>query len=646
MKLIAKFNNINKIKVKMIIILIPFILIIMIAFLIIFKDLIVLKSSYDILSTSKVPQLNIVSDVKYKTSKGHLFFEEIMSGDTGENINEIYDLWISAKNDIGKINESNHLSKEHIETSEKIKNNLDLFLKTGKERYKNLKQALPGSNADQKFDAIYDQIIEDLEIFQGYISNDVTKYTNIVNERFKSVLITLFISFLVIIVYVIFVILIFSSSIILPIIKITKTTELFTTDYNVNEINIDSKDEIGILASKINNMMNKISDSNNKLIEEKNSISLKVSEAVKESEERLNEITEVTSKLVQANEESEKQRKIIEENQVRLKNQINKLIDITNQVAEGNLSIQIEDNIEDNETKQLSQSLNLMIKDLNNIVNLVVTSVNDVYVISEDINTNSRKLENVASIQLKSIEKMIFSVQEISAAVSQNTNIIFTADSFTNEVVETVKDGINQIANIINSISKISDFINETNKNFNSLSLNSEKIHSFTQIIADIATQTNLLSLNASIEAARAGDAGRGFAVVAEEIRKLSDKTSKSANEIKNINEIIFSDTKILTNSIKDGSKNVNSIINIANSSKDNLDMITNKVNTLKDTMNEISAFSEEQNISISQALENINKINELSENFIDNVNKTVHVSGDLENKMILLSRSIQKFVV
>ncbi|MFN4150018.1 MAG: methyl-accepting chemotaxis protein [Candidatus Sericytochromatia bacterium] len=607
MKLIDKFNNINKIKVKMIIILIPFILIIMIAFLIIFKDLIVLKSSYDILSTSKVPQLNIVSDVKYKTSKGHLFFEEIMSGDTGENINEIYDLWISAKNDIGKINESNHLSKEHIETSEKIKNNLYLFLKTGKERYKNLKQALPGSNADQKFDAIYDQIIEDLEIFQGYISNDVTKYTNIVNERFKSVLITLFISFLVIIMYVIFVILIFSSSIILPIIKITKTTELFTKDYNVNEINIDSKDEIGILASKINNMMNKISDSNNKLIEEKNSISKKVAEAVKESEERLNEITEVTSKLVQANEESEKQRKIIEDNQIRLKNQISRLIDITNQVAAGNLSIQIEDNIEDNETRQLSQSLNLMIKDLNNIVNLVVTSVNDVYVISEDINTNSRKLENVANIQLKSIEKMIFSVQEISAAVSENTNIIFTADNFTNEVVETVKDGINQITNIINSISKISDFINETNKNFNRLSLNSEKIHSFTQIIADIATQTNLLSLNASIEAARAGDAGRGFAVVAEEIRKLSDKTSKSANEIKNINEIIFSDTKILTSSIKDGSKDVNSIINIANSSKDNLDMITNKVNTLKDTMNEISAFSEEQNISISQALENIN---------------------------------------
>lgn len=132
-------------------------------------------------------------------------------------------------------------------------------------------------------------------------------------------------------------------------------------------------------------------------------------------------------------------------------------------------------------------------------------------------------------VLIREMKKVVYDLDESQLKVEKHAfDVINSSDTSLN----LVREGISSIGNIIEQINKLDEIVKESAANIKQLESLSKMIESFTQVISGIANKTNILSLNASIEAARAGDQGRGFSVVASEVRNLAERTAKSSKEI------------------------------------------------------------------------------------------------------------------
>jgi len=203
------------------------------------------------------------------------------------------------------------------------------------------------------------------------------------------------------------------------------------------------------------------------------------------------------------------------------------------------------------------------IKNLNNIKEMAGGVHKTIEVLksqTEDQDKISLKMNDIAQHQAASLEEISSSLEELSAnsnsineiAVNLYQELEITVESVNDlkSVNDRVQASSDEISNSIGEISGYSmetaDYVSDTHSKFNTLKFKSEEMSNFIQVINDIADKVNLLSLNASIEAARAGDAGRGFAVVADEISKLAEATAVNSKEIE---RIIFDNKKLIEES-------------------------------------------------------------------------------------------------
>jgi methyl-accepting chemotaxis protein len=201
------------------------------------------------------------------------------------------------------------------------------------------------------------------------------------------------------------------------------------------------------------------------------------------------------------------------------------------------------------------------------------------------------------------------SIQEMNESISRVADNANKARSMTDEAGKLSVNGAILVQNTVDKIHIIATSVSNSSVVIKDLGVHSDKISNIVNVIKDIAEQTNLLALNAAIEAARAGEQGRGFAVVADEVRKLAERTAVSTREISSMIEMIQSRTHSAVQDMTEGATQVNMGVEMAEETGKSMNLIDSSSREVSSIVEEISNTLRDQKAASTNIAANVDKI-------------------------------------
>lgn len=311
-------------------------------------------------------------------------------------------------------------------------------------------------------------------------------------------------------------------------------------------------------------------------------------------------------------------------------------------VSQGDLTVEIEQSNRSDEITEIQKAIANTITNLHDLVSEITPLVYEVNNSSETLAQTMQSNQNNIAQQKNNIEQVSNAAIGVQTAIS---NISQHSDQMAQHSQETNRElgkGGEIIHQTIKSIKKIAVQVKNSETVIDNLSQETESIGSILDVIKGIAEQTNLLALNAAIEAARAGEQGRGFAVVADEVRSLAGKTQESTQEIEKMIEMLRSGVSSAVVEMKNSSKEVQSCVELANQTEESLAVITPKVAEIETSNIEINHSIIEQKEAIEGINKNISTISDISEDNVEKNQEAVNISENLK----LLSNKLDKMII
>ncbi len=313
-------------------------------------------------------------------------------------------------------------------------------------------------------------------------------------------------------------------------------------------------------------------------------------------------------------------------------------------VSEGDLTVDIEQSGGNDEIAEIQKAIANTIVNLHELVSQITPLVFEINDSSEQLSGAMQTNQNNIRQQEENISQVSDAAIGVESAVSK---ISLNSDQMLHHSKETNTElgkGGQIINKTISSIKKIASQVQSSEKVINTLSSETESIGSILSVIKGIAEQTNLLALNAAIEAARAGEQGRGFAVVADEVRSLAGKTQESTQEIEQMIEQIRSGVSSAVDEMKNSSAEVQNCVDLANQTEISLGVITPKVAEIETSNREVNHSILEQKKTIEGINKNILTISQLSENNVQGNSEAVKISNALKELSDKLDSMIVQF--
>ncbi|HEY4707779.1 MAG TPA: methyl-accepting chemotaxis protein [Thermodesulfobacteriota bacterium] len=295
----------------------------------------------------------------------------------------------------------------------------------------------------------------------------------------------------------------------------------------------------------------------------------------------------------------------------------------------------------DDEVVALGKSVDSMADNVSEVIGRISESSTLLASASEELSASASHISAGAGRQSAQTAQVATAMEEMNATVMEVARNSQQVSESAREAQNIAIDGGKVVEQAIKAMQDVSESTAFTAETIKALGKNSEEIGTIVSVINDIADQTNLLALNAAIEAARAGEQGRGFAVVADEVRKLAERTTRATKEISEMINTIQAGTGKAVEAMSEGIEKVDNGVRLANRAGDALKQIVTGVENVTGRITHIATSAEEQSSTADDIARNMESIAEVAKT---NVRSTSEVTGATD-EMARLAAELQEIV-
>lgn len=319
--------------------------------------------------------------------------------------------------------------------------------------------------------------------------------------------------------------------------------------------------------------------------------------------------------------------------------------EVLNKIASGDLTIRMTGKY-NGDLENIKNSINHMAESFNNALNDVASAIQATASASSQISSSAEEMAAGAQEQSAQTAEVASAVDEMTKTIMDTTQNASAASETAKNAGSIAKEGGRVVGQTIEGMNRIASVVKQSAETVQQLGKSSDQIGEIVQVIDDIASQTNLLALNAAIEAARAGEQGRGFAVVADEVRKLAERTTKATKEIANMIKQIQKDTSDAVISMTSGTVEVEKGKELADEAGKSLSQIISGAEQVVDIVTQVAAASEEQSSAAEQISKNLESINHVTNESATGIQQIARASEDLNRLTINLQELISRFKI
>lgn len=378
-------------------------------------------------------------------------------------------------------------------------------------------------------------------------------------------------------------------------------------------------------------------------------------------QERTQGITEEKEKTELAFAEAQKLRHVAEtmqqtaeEKRVFLSDSVQYILQALDEVAQGNLSIRLETSI--HQTSQhnqdsanddifdLYEGINRTIEMMREIVGGVASAAASVAVSGENINRSAAELAAFAGEQSRNTGEVAVLMRSSADEITEHASAVQASLMLAFAERKSAEEGNSAVQQTVEKIHEIARLVQASSKNVSELAALSDHISEITETIQSIADQTNLLALNAAIEAARAGEQGRGFAVVADEVRKLAENTAQATKQISATVRTIQQEITSAVRSLGEGAKQMNDGVRLAEKTQTTLQNVVEGANDNAKQMGRISQMSAAQAEKSAESLKSIESMHIATVHAASGIADIARAAEDLRRLTEFMQQQVARF--